>query len=49
MYYEQGYTAKEISFLPSVGLTVKGVESTLLRLTRFIREEGLASSVEADS
>lgn len=49
MYYEQGYTAKEISFLPSVGLTVKGVESTLLRLTRFIREEGLASSIEADS
>jgi len=49
MYYEQGYTAKEISFLPSVGLTVQGVESTLLRLTRFIREEGLASSVEADS
>ncbi|HZI58462.1 MAG TPA: sigma-70 family RNA polymerase sigma factor [Verrucomicrobiae bacterium] len=50
MYYEQGYTAKEISFLPSVGLTVKGVESTLLRLTRFIREDGLASSVgEMDS
>jgi RNA polymerase sigma-70 factor (ECF subfamily) len=49
MYYEQGYTAKEISFLPSVGLTVKGVESTLLRLTRFIREDGQASSAEADS
>lgn len=43
MYYEQGYTAKEISFLPSVGLTVKGVESTLLRLTRFVREDAAAS------
>ena len=44
LYYEQGYTAKEISLLPTVGLTVKGVESTLLRLTRFLRENGLASS-----
>jgi RNA polymerase sigma-70 factor (ECF subfamily) len=43
MYYEQGYTAKEISFLPSVGLTVKGVESTLLRLTRLVREDAAAS------
>lgn len=46
MYYEQGYTAKEISFLPSVGLTVKGVESTLLRLTRYVREDAAASSAE---
>ena len=44
LYYEQGYTAKEISLLPTVGLTVKGVESTLQRLTRFLRENGLASS-----
>jgi RNA polymerase sigma-70 factor (ECF subfamily) len=44
LYYEQGYTAKEISMLPAVGLTVKGVESTLLRLTRFVRDAGLASS-----
>lgn len=42
MYYEQGYTAKEISFLPSIGLSVKGVESTLLRLTRLIRGDGPA-------
>jgi len=46
LYYEQGYTAKEISLLPTVGLTVKGVESTLHRLTRFIREGGLASPEE---
>lgn len=43
LYYEQGYTAKEISLLPTVGLTVKGVESTLHRLTRFIREGGLVT------
>ncbi|MGC2697606.1 MAG: sigma-70 family RNA polymerase sigma factor [Candidatus Angelobacter sp.] len=41
LYYEQGYTAKEISSIPSVALTVKGVESTLLRLTRLLREGGL--------
>lgn len=40
LYYEQGYTAKEISLLPTVQLTVKGVESTLQRLTRFIRDQG---------
>jgi len=38
-FYEQGYTAKEISLLPNIGLTVKGVEAVLLRLTRFLREE----------
>ena len=43
LYFEQGYTAKEISLLPSIGLSVKGVESTLQRLTRFLRGEGQAS------
>jgi DNA-directed RNA polymerase specialized sigma24 family protein len=38
-FYEQGFTAKEISLLPNIGLTVKGVEAVLLRLTRFLREE----------
>ncbi|HEY1525592.1 MAG TPA: sigma-70 family RNA polymerase sigma factor [Candidatus Angelobacter sp.] len=38
-YYEHGYTAREISLLPAVGLTVKGVEAVLLRLTRFLREK----------
>lgn len=38
-FYEQGYTAKEISLLPNIGLTVKGVEAVLLRLTRYLREE----------
>jgi len=38
LYYVQGYTAKAIARLPNIGLTVKGVESTLLRLTRLVRE-----------
>jgi RNA polymerase sigma-70 factor (ECF subfamily) len=38
LYYVQGYTAKAISRFPNIGLTVKGVESTLLRLTRLVRE-----------
>jgi RNA polymerase sigma-70 factor, ECF subfamily len=36
-FYEQGYTAKEISLLPTIGLTVKGVEAVLFRLTRYVR------------
>jgi len=39
LYYRQGLTAKAISELPSIGLSVKGVESTLLRLTRILREQ----------
>lgn len=39
LYYQQGLTAKAISELPAIGLTVKGVESTLLRLTRLVREK----------
>lgn len=37
-FYEQGYTAKEISLMPHLGLTVKGVEAVLFRLTRYVRE-----------
>ena len=36
-FYEQGYTAKEICLLPAIGLTVKGVEAVLFRLTRYVR------------
>ena len=39
LYYQQGLTAKAISELPAIGLTVKGVESTLLRLTRLLKEK----------
>jgi RNA polymerase sigma-70 factor (ECF subfamily) len=37
LYYRYGLTAKAISGLPSIKLTVKGVESTLLRLVRHVR------------
>src|SRR5579871_3719088 len=45
-YYEQGYTTKEISLLPNMGLTVKGVEAVLQRLTGFLRSDGSASAGE---
>jgi hypothetical protein len=37
LYYREGMTAKAIAGVSSIGLTVKGVESTLLRLTRLVR------------
>ena len=37
LYYRQGLTAKAISEIPSIGLSVKGVESTLLRMTRLVK------------
>ena len=33
LYYRQGFTAEEISRLPAAGLTAKGVESALRRVT----------------
>jgi RNA polymerase sigma-70 factor (ECF subfamily) len=38
LYYQQGMSAKAIAALPTVGLTTKGVESAILRLTRLVRE-----------
>lgn len=39
LYYRQGLTAQAIAALSGVGLTTKGVESVLLRLTRQLRSE----------
>jgi RNA polymerase sigma-70 factor (ECF subfamily) len=39
LYYQQGMSAKAIAALPTVGLTAKGVESAILRLTRVVREQ----------
>jgi RNA polymerase sigma-70 factor (ECF subfamily) len=39
LYYLQGYTAEEIAGLPAVGLTAKGVESALRRVTVWLRAE----------
>jgi len=37
LYYRQGFTTKAIASLPAIGLTVKGVESTLFRITKLLR------------
>jgi RNA polymerase sigma-70 factor (ECF subfamily) len=37
LYYWHGFTAKEITELPGIGLGVKGVESTIFRLIKFLR------------
>jgi RNA polymerase sigma-70 factor (ECF subfamily) len=47
-FYEQGYTAKEISLMPHLKLTVKGVEAVILRLTRYIRERLEGKNPEKD-
>jgi RNA polymerase sigma-70 factor (ECF subfamily) len=38
LYYRVGLSAAAIASYPTVGLTTKGVESVLLRLTRLLRE-----------
>jgi RNA polymerase sigma-70 factor (ECF subfamily) len=45
LYYRHGLTARAIASIPSVGLTAKGVESTLHRLTSAAREVFGASAL----
>ena len=45
LYYRQGYTAAALAAIPAVDLTVKGVESLLLRMTRSVRDR-LAATYE---
>lgn len=48
LYYRQGFTTKAIAALPAIGLTMKGVESTIFRITKMVRtriaEMGLMNS-----
>lgn len=37
LYYQQGYTARDIANIPGINLSPKGVESSILRLTKAIR------------
>jgi RNA polymerase sigma-70 factor (ECF subfamily) len=37
LYYRQGYTARDIAAIPKLGLTQKGVESCIYRLTQSLR------------
>jgi RNA polymerase sigma-70 factor (ECF subfamily) len=43
LYYRHGLSANAIASLPAFGLTTKGVESTILRMTRMIRSHMLES------
>jgi RNA polymerase sigma-70 factor (ECF subfamily) len=47
LHYRVGLTAKNISSLPSVGLTMKGVESALGRLTRLLRSQADRKSLQS--
>jgi len=38
LYYQQGLSARAIASIPTVGLSTKGVESAIVRLTRLVRE-----------
>jgi RNA polymerase sigma-70 factor, ECF subfamily len=38
LYYRVGLPASAIAALPTIGLTTKGVESTILRMTRAVRQ-----------
>jgi|SRR5579859_1662609 len=39
LYYRVGLSARVIATLPTVNLSTKGVESTILRLTRLVRQQ----------
>lgn len=49
LYYQQGMSAKAIAALPTVGLTAKGVESLIFRLTRLVREQVVALRSETSA
>lgn len=39
LYYQQGFTAKDIAEFPALKLTAKGIESLLYRITASVRQE----------
>lgn len=39
LYFRQGYSAAEIAQIPAIGLSVKGVESLIFRVTTRLRED----------
>ncbi len=48
LYYRQGYTAAALAAIPAVDLTVKGVESLLLRMTRSVRDRLVPTGQKCD-
>lgn len=49
LYYRAGLSANAIATLPTIGLTTKGVESTILRLTRAVRQQLIPRKLEDSS
>lgn len=48
LYYRQGFTARDIADMPEIGLTQKGVESCIYRLTEILRNTvGVARQISA--
>jgi RNA polymerase sigma-70 factor (ECF subfamily) len=47
LYYRLGLPATAIAGLPTIGLSTKGVESTILRLTRLVRQKLFSGSDSA--
>jgi RNA polymerase sigma-70 factor (ECF subfamily) len=47
LYYRQGLTANEIASIPEFGLSQKGVESLLYRLSAMVRKALLASDARS--
>ncbi|MDE3136045.1 MAG: sigma-70 family RNA polymerase sigma factor [Acidobacteriota bacterium] len=46
LYYRAGMSARAIADLPGMDLSIKGVESTIFRITRLLREELAGSGPE---
>jgi RNA polymerase sigma-70 factor (ECF subfamily) len=49
LYYRQGMTAKDIASMPAIGLSAKGVESLLFRLTCLVRKRLAGKALESGS
>ena len=49
LYYQQGMSAKDIAALPTIGLSAKGVESAIFRLTRLVREQLVSMRAQTGS
>jgi RNA polymerase sigma-70 factor (ECF subfamily) len=49
LYYQQCMTAREIAALPTIGLSAKGVESVIVRVTRLLRERMVDMQIEIGS
>jgi RNA polymerase sigma-70 factor, ECF subfamily len=49
LYYQQGMTAKDISALPTIGLSDKGVESVIVRMIRLLRERMVGMQIHIGS